>query len=59
MSRAVDIQGVDALAGEKDRVAGGLGELLDAGGDIDGVTDQGELQFACRRRWFRRSPYRC
>ena len=32
--------------GEKDRVAGGLGELLDAGSDVDGVTDQRELEFA-------------
>ena len=39
-------QGVDALVGKKDRVAGGLGELLDAGSDVDGVADQGELQFA-------------
>ena len=39
-------QGVDALLGEKDRVAGGFGELLDAGGDVDGVTDQGELELA-------------
>jgi hypothetical protein len=33
-------QGVDGVAGEKDRVAGGLGELLDAGRDVDGVTDR-------------------
>jgi hypothetical protein len=39
-------QGVDALLGEKDRVAGGFGELLDAGGDVDGVTDEGELELA-------------
>ena len=39
-------QGVDALLGEKDRVAGGFGELLDAGCDIDRVTDQGELQLS-------------
>jgi hypothetical protein len=39
-------QGVDALAGEKDRVTGGLGELLDARGDVDGVADQGELELA-------------
>src|SRR6516165_6118184 len=39
-------QGVDALLGEKDRVAGGFGELLDAGSDVDGVTDEGELQLA-------------
>ena len=40
-------QGVDALLREQDRVAGGLGELFDAGGDVDGVTDQRELQLAC------------
>src|SRR5271156_5788907 len=40
-------QGVDALLGEKDRVAGRLGELLDAGGDVDGVTDQSELELVC------------
>src|ERR1700739_1967485 len=39
-------QGIDALVGEKDRVAGGFGELLDAGCDIDGVTDEGELELA-------------
>ena len=39
-------QGVDALAGKQDRVAGGLGELLDAGSDVDGVTDQRELELA-------------
>src|SRR6476659_9301497 len=37
---------VDGLLGEKDGVTGGLGELFDAGGDVDGVTDQGELQLA-------------
>ena len=40
-------QSVDGLLGEKDCVAGGLGELLDAGSDVDGVTDQSELEFAC------------
>ena len=35
------------MAGEKDRVAGGLGELLDTRRDVDGVADQGELEFAC------------
>src|ERR1700739_1004162 len=40
-------QGVDALLGEKDGVAGGFGELLDAGCDVDGVTNQRELQLAC------------
>jgi hypothetical protein len=39
-------QGVNGLAGEKDCVAGGLGELLDAGCDVDGVADQGELELA-------------
>ena len=39
-------QGFDALMGEKDSVAGGFGELLDAGCHVDGVTDQGELQLA-------------
>ena len=39
-------QRIDGLLGEKDCVTGGLGELLDAGCDIDGVTDQGELQLA-------------
>jgi hypothetical protein len=32
--------------GEKDRVTGGLGELLYAGSDVDGVADQGELELA-------------
>ena len=40
-------QGVDGLVGKKDRIPGGLGELLDAGSDVDGVTDQGELELAC------------
>lgn len=40
-------QGVDGLVSEKDRVTGGLGELLDPGGDVDGVTDQCELELAC------------
>src|ERR1700758_2778821 len=39
-------QRINGLLGEKDCVTGGLGELLDAGCDIDGVTDQGELQLA-------------
>ena len=34
-------QGVDALLGEKDRVACCFGELLDAGCHVDGVTDEG------------------
>ena len=33
-------EGVDGLLGEKDRVTGGLRELLDAGRNVDGVTDQ-------------------
>src|SRR4051794_36992442 len=45
-SRQSGTQGVDGLLGQKDRVAGGLGELLDTGSDVDGVTDQGELEFA-------------
>ena len=28
----------------RNRVAGGLGELLDAGGDVCGVANQGELE---------------
>src|SRR5881227_1609289 len=40
-------QSVDGLLSEKDYVPGGLGELLDTGRDVDGVTDQGELQLAC------------
>jgi hypothetical protein len=38
------MQGVDALASEKDRVTGGFGELLDARSDVCGVADQGELK---------------
>jgi hypothetical protein len=34
------------LAGEKDRVTGGLGELLDARSHIHGVADQRELELA-------------
>lgn len=37
---------MDALLGEQDGVAGGLGELLDAGGHVDGIPDEGELQLA-------------
>jgi hypothetical protein len=37
---------VEALLGEKDGVAGGFGELLDAGCHVDGVTDEGELKLA-------------
>src|SRR3977135_2603590 len=40
-------QGVDGVVGEKDCVASGLGELLDAGSDVDGVADKGELELAC------------
>jgi len=43
-------QGVDALLREQDWVAGGFGELLDAGGDIDGVADQSETPVCFRRR---------
>src|SRR5262245_56566331 len=39
-------QGTNGLISEEDRVAGGLGELLDAGRDVDGVADQGELELA-------------
>ncbi len=34
------------MLGEKDRVAGGFGELLDAGCHVEGVADEGELKFA-------------
>jgi hypothetical protein len=37
---------VSGHVGDEDRVSGGLGELLDAGRDIDGVANQGELEFA-------------
>jgi hypothetical protein len=33
-------QGVNGLLSEKDLVAGGFGELLDAGGHVDGVADK-------------------
>jgi hypothetical protein len=36
-------QGIHALLSEQDRVAGGLGQLLDAGSHVDGATDEGEL----------------
>src|SRR5947209_15063675 len=39
-------EGVDTLLGEKDRVAGGFGELFDSGSDVDGVTDESELELA-------------
>jgi hypothetical protein len=42
--RRATIQGVEGVVGEKDRVTGGLGELLDAGSDIDGISDQSEPQ---------------
>ena len=41
-----DTQGVDGLFGDEDRVAGGLGQLFDAGSDVDGVADQSELQLS-------------
>jgi hypothetical protein len=47
VSPAGRAEGVDGLVCEKDRVTGGLGELLDAGCDVDGVTDQGELELSC------------
>ncbi len=46
MSPAGRAAGIDALAGEEDRITGGFGELLDAGRDVDGVTNQSELQLA-------------
>src|SRR4051794_23500128 len=39
-------QTVDRLASEKDRITGGLSQLLDAGSDIERIADQGELQLA-------------
>src|SRR3954447_3020365 len=39
-------QGFHGLAGEKDCVTCIFGELLDAGRDVDGVTDQRELKLA-------------
>jgi hypothetical protein len=39
-------EGVDGLLSKKYRVAGGFGELLDVGRDVDGVTDEGELESA-------------
>jgi len=39
--------GVHALLGEKDCVTGGLGQLLDAGRDVDRVTDQGSGRAGC------------
>jgi hypothetical protein len=32
--------------GKKDSVTGGFGELLNTGRDVDGVTDQSELELA-------------
>ncbi|MDT7758715.1 MAG: hypothetical protein QOH27_4613 [Mycobacterium sp.] len=37
-------QCVDGLVGEKDCVANGFRELLDAGCHVDGVTDEGETR---------------
>ena len=37
-------QGIDREFSKQDRVAGGVSELLDAGSDVDEVTDQRELQ---------------
>src|SRR5947209_3602931 len=39
-------QGFNGLAGEKNCVASGTGELLNAGCDVHGVTDEGELELA-------------
>src|SRR3954466_5853108 len=39
-------QGIDSVLSYKDGVACGLGQLLDAGSDVDRVADQGELQLA-------------
>jgi hypothetical protein len=47
MSPAVEHQSINAMAGDKDRVAGGLRELLDPGSDVDGIADQSEFQ-RCR-----------
>src|ERR1700755_1183641 len=46
-SRQSRRRGVDALLGEKDRVAGGFGELLDTGSALAGVTVGGNLKLAC------------
>lgn len=40
------LQGVDGRLGQQNRVARRLRELLYPGGDIDGITDQGEFQLA-------------
>src|SRR5688500_11712990 len=37
-------ESVERVLGEEDGVAGRLGELFDAGGDVDGVADEGELE---------------
>lgn len=37
-------EGIEGVLGEEDGVACGLGELFDAGGDVDGVADEGELE---------------
>jgi hypothetical protein len=39
-------EAVDGLLGQEDWVTGGLGELLDAGSDVDRVTDEGDSSFA-------------
>ena len=39
-------QSIDGLLSEQDRVAGGLGELLHASRDVDGVPDRRELELA-------------
>ncbi len=40
------IQGVNGLLGHQDRITGGLGQLLDAGCDVDSIADQCEFQLA-------------
>jgi len=45
------------MVGQKDRVSGGLRELLDAGSDVDGVADQRELQLASAADGARRGSY--
>ncbi|OBI94770.1 hypothetical protein A5661_22960 [Mycobacterium asiaticum] len=49
-SKRLKCQGVDALMSEKDCVTGGLGELFDAGSDVDGVLLKGALACEVARR---------
>jgi hypothetical protein len=37
-------QSVEGLLGEQNGVTGVLGELFDAGSDVDGVPDEGEFE---------------